>query len=251
MEIQLPDISEVPELPPPDPELLNKLVALELPSQGQILNYVLSVGWLSAIMLVICGVVYLAYGWKIFKVLVIVNAGFVGVLVGAYLGAAYSNVHGGRHMVLIGGVTGAILLAAISWPLMKYAVSIMGGLAGSFLGYGLWHYLTTILDKPELNKHAWVGALFGLVVLGMFAFIIFRLTVIIFTSVQGAVMAVTGLLAMILKYQPITLELQNRLTTNPHLTPLLVAVPAIIGFAIQHTAAVKADKKKKLLAEKS
>lgn len=250
MDIQLPDIPEAPQLPKPDPELLNKLAALELPSQEQILNYILDVGWLTAIMLVICGVVYLAYGWKIFKVLVIVNAAFVGVLVGAYLGAAYSNAHGGRHMVVIGGAAVGILLAAISWPLMKYAVSIMGGLAGSFLGYGLWHYLTTILDKPELNKHAWVGALLGLLVLGLFAFIIFRLTVIIFTSVQGAVMAITGLLAMVLKYQPITEELRNRLTTNPHLMPLLVAVPAVIGFAIQRTAAAKADKKKRLLAEK-
>ena len=250
MEIQLPEMPEAPELPKPDPEILEKLAALELPSREQMVNYLSGVGWLSAIMLAICGVVYLAYGWKIFKVLVIVNAGFVGVLAGSYLGATYSEAHGGQYMVVIGGLTGAVLLASLAWPLMKYAVSIMGGLAGSFLGYGLWHYLTTILDQPALNKHAWVGALLGLLVLGMLAFIIFRLTVIIFTCVQGAVMTIAGLLAMVLKYQAGTEGLQDRLINNPHLLPLLVAVPAVIGFTIQYTAALKRDKKKRLLAEK-
>ena len=200
-------------------------------------------------MLVICGVVYLGYGWKIFKMLVVINAGFVGILAGAYLGAGYSDAHGGQHMELISGVTGGILLAVLAWPLMKYAVSIMGGLAGSFLGYGLWIYLTTILDRPDLSRHAWVGALIGLLVLGMLAFIIFRLTVIVFTCVQGAVMTVAGLLAMVLKYQPAAEELQNRLLPNPHLLPLLVAVPAVIGFFIQYTAAAEKAKTKRILTE--
>jgi len=126
----------------------------------------------------------------------------------------------------------------------------MGGLAGSFLGYSLWHYLTTILDKPTLNQHAWAGALIGLIVLGMLAFIIFQLTVIVFTCVQGAVMTVAGMLAMVLKYQPTSEGLQDHLNDNPHLLPLLIAVPALIGFAIQYTAAAKKEKKKRVLAEK-
>ena len=251
MEIQLPDVTEFPQPPKPDPAIVDKLAALELPSHEQIVNSLLDLGWLASIMFLICGVVYLAHGWKIFKVLVIINAGFVGVWAGAYLGAMYGESHGVPYMVLIGGATGAVLLAALAWPLMKYAVSLMGGLAGSFLGYGLWHYLATILDKPNLNQHAWAGALMGLFVLGMLAFIIFQLTVIIFTCVQGAVMTVAGLLAMVLKYQPTSEGLQDHLIDNPHLLPLLVAVPAVVGFAIQYTAAAKKAKKKRVLAEKS
>ncbi len=247
MEIELPEIPDTSQLPEQGQAAFDKLAALELPSGEQIIDYLSGVGWLPAIMLIVCGVVYLAYGWKTFKMLVIINAGCVGILAGYYIGAEFSGAQGGRHMELIGGATGGILLAALAWPLMKYAVSIMGGLAGSFLGYGLWIYLTTILDRPGLTQYAWVGALIGLLVLGMLAFIIFRLTVIMFTCAQGAVMTVAGLLAVVMKYPPAAEELQTR---NPHLLPLLVAVPAVIGFTIQYTSAIKADKKKRILAEK-
>ena len=250
MDIEPPEIPDASQLSEQGQAAIDKLTALEMPSGEQIIEYLSGVGWLPAIMLVVCGVVYLGYGWKTFKMLVIINAGFVGILVGYYIGAEFAGAEGGRHMGLIGGATGGILLAAISWPLMKYAVSIMGGLAGSFLGYGLWLYLTTILNSPALARHAWVGALIGLLVLGMLAFIIFRLTVIIFTCAQGAVMAVAGLIAVALKYQPAAELLRPRLLSNPHLVPLLVAVPAVIGFTIQYTAALKKDKKKRLLAEK-
>ena len=241
---QLPEAPEIP-LPKPDPDILEKIAewisTLEMPSHEQIVNYVAALGWLESVMLVICGVVYLIYGWKTVKVLVAVNAAFVGVLLGCQLGTVLK----GQHMPLIGAVAGAILFGALAWPLLKYAVSLMGGLAGSFLGYGLWHYATAVMDKPHLNEHAWVGALIGLLTLGLLAFIVFRLTVVTFTCIQGAVMVVAGLLSLTMKYEPFRVDLHNSLVANKHLLPLLVIVPAVIGFAIQYAKATKKSAKAK------
>jgi hypothetical protein len=214
-------------------------------SQQRYVDTLASTSWLPAILLVACGLVYLFQGWKIFKILVLVNAACLGAILGAHLG----NMLQGENMPLYVGLGGAALLSVLAYPTMKYMVSVMGGLAGSLLGYGIWRYAVTALGRRELIAHAWAGALIGLIVLGMLAFVIFRLTVISFTSFQGAVMSVSGVVAMLLKHQEISTVLRNALFTNVHLLPLIVGVPAGIGFIYQDAALVKKVRKRRKRVE--
>ena len=232
--------------PPPVPpgsagasDMSVKLGQFQMPSQDEFLDYMKNTaGYLPAILMLACGLVYLVYGWKIFKVLVVVNAALLGAAVGAWAGGKL-----GGNMPIYGGIAGSLLLGALSWPLMKYAVSLMGALAGAVLGYGLWNYVAKAAGS-NVDKYAWVGALVGLIVLGLLAFIIFRATIIVFTTFQGAIMAVSGALGILLKQEWCSNGLTNAMKANTHLLPLFFLVPAVIGIVVQHTSGGKKGGKK-------
>ena len=203
-----------------------------IPSQSQLVDSLLDIshhqyGAVLAMLLFACGLVYMLQGWKIFKILVVANVAVLGAVIGNYLGSRA----GGPNTWIFTSVAGALLLGGLAWPLMKYAVSLLGGLVGSFVGYGLWHYVTNTIDRPDLLQYSWVGALVGLITLGLLAFVILKFVVMFVTSLQGAVMGVGGVLALLLKYMPDDLE--GPLRDNSHLMAILIGVPAIIGFVFQ------------------
>jgi len=192
--------------------------------------------------LVALGLLYLLQGWKLYKVLVVVNAAALGVLLGWRLGALLR----GANAPLFCGIAGGLLCGALAVPGLKYAVSVMGALAGGFLGYGLWCYVARALGQDALTAHGWAGGLIGLVGLGLLALLAGQTVVMIFTAVQGAGMIVTGMLGLLLPREVLPEEHVNLLRGNHHLLPLILAVPAVIGFAVQLAGvAKKAAKKKK------
>jgi hypothetical protein len=217
-----------------------------IPSRQEFVQYLSDLDPLRAVVLLAVGLVYMLYGWKIFKILVIANAAMVGVALGAMIGRGSPTT---PNLPTFAAVAGGLVLAVAAWPLMKYAVSLMGALIGSLAGYGLWRYVAEAAGQVTLSQYAWAGGILGLVTLGMLAFVIFQISVMIFTSIQGTVMTVSGILSLLLHYPSIRLDLQNSLSTEMHLLPLLIAVPAAIGFIFQDAAFSKKTKKKKPASE--
>jgi len=234
MAIDLPDIQ-----PPqaPDTDLFKRITEFQVPTQTEFVEKLYALEAVPAVVLLVFGVISLLAGWKVFKLLVIANAAYFGGLMGANLGNMIQR--NGEGLWLFGMIAGGLLLAALAWPLMKYAVSIMGGLAGSFLGYGVWQMVADMTGRETLSQHAWAGALIGLITLGLLAFVIFKLVVMIFTAFEGAVLAVSGAIALLLKYEPVGSSLRDTLRDNQPLLPLLIVVPAVVGFAMQYNAAHK------------
>lgn len=222
-----------------------RLQSLRIPSQGECIEFLTAMQPVWGCLLVACGLVYLLHGWKIFKILVAVNAAILGVLLGGKLAAL---IGGGQNLPLLAAIGGGLVLSVLAWPLMKYSISVMGGLAGSFLGLGLWNYAAQVAHRPGLGDYAWAGALVGLVTLGLLAFVLFRFVVITFTACQGALMTVAGVVAILLKFDRVTEPITEALVENIHLLPLLIGVPAIIGFTFQNSAALQKAKKKKMAA---
>jgi hypothetical protein len=231
----------------PEPAFSGPFRLPDIPSQNEAIDYLVELsasdfGVAMAMLLFACGLVYMLQGWKIFKILVIANAAVLGAVIGGHIGTFLR----GQETWLYTGIAGALLLAVVAGPLMKYAVSLMGGLAGSFVGYGLWHYVADTVGAVEMPQYAWVGALIGLISLGLLAFVILQVVVTILTSIQGAMMAVSGVVALVMKYGPLRDSLEGPLRQNTHLLALLVGVPAVIGIAYQYSGiAKKAAKKKK------
>ena len=239
-------LANVQDITAPAVGVADNLRQLQPPSQEQLISSLSGLEPLWACLLLACGLVYLVHGWKIFKVLVALNAAILGVVVGVKLAGLAG---GGRNMPLFAAVGGGLLLAALAWPLMKYSISLMGGLAGSFLGFGIWQYAAQLAGRPGLLEYAWTGALVGLVTLGLLGFLVFRFVVITFTAFQGSVMTVAGTVGLLLKYDRVAEPVTNAMLNNVHLLPLLVGVPAVIGFAVQNSAAFKKAKKKKKAVE--
>jgi hypothetical protein len=192
------------------------------PGQGDLLTWCQHMGPLTATLLVLAGVVYLLFGVYAYRTLVCVNACVAGAYLGALLGERGGNATAGA---LVGG----FVATAITWPMMKYAVAVMGGVFGGLLGASIWR--ATGLDP----QFAWAGGGMGLIFFGMLSFLLFRGSVMMFTSLQGSVMLVFGLLGLIYKYQDVAPKINASLTDKTFLLPLAILVPATIGLIYQQT----------------
>jgi len=240
MAIEIPDIPAPPDMP--STEFLDKLKQLQVPSQSEFINTLSSLQPVPAMLMLMFGIISLLLGWKIFKALVVANAAYFGGLLGAHLG---NLIHAeGGSMWLFGMIAGGLLTAVLAWPMMKYAVSALGGLAGSFLGYGTWHYVANLTGRSDLTQNAWAGALVGLVGLGLLAFVIFKFVVMTFTAIEGALLTVSGALALLLQSEAFGEKVRRSITGNSHLLPLLIILPAVVGFALQYNAVHRITLKK-------
>jgi hypothetical protein len=192
------------------------------PAQGDLLAWAQNVGALTAAVMVLAGVVYLLYGVYAYRMLVTLNAAVVGAYIGGLLGEHAGNA-------TAGAMVGGFACAALSWPMMKYAVAIMGGAFGMILGAFVWRACN--LDI----QYAWAGGMMGLIFFGMLSFLLFRGSVMMYTSLQGSVMIVFGLLGLIYKYQDLAPKITDNLTAKAFILPLTIFVPATIGLIWQQT----------------
>ena len=192
------------------------------PLQGDLLHYCHEMGPGLAVGLILGGIVYLLFGYYIFKILVTLNA----ALLGAYFGAVLGEKSGAA---VPAAVIGGLLSAAATWPVMRYAVAIMGGIFGAMLGVTVWNLCQ--LDP----LFAWSGALTGIVFCGLLSFILFKQCIMSYTSLQGSVMLVLGVLALIFKYDGFGAKLSNSFSIKPFLLPMTIFVPTLIGFIYQQT----------------
>lgn len=188
----------------------------------------LSVVW--ATVFIIVGVLCLLNGYKFYKIAVVGLALLLGLFAGYGLGTKIGAP------LIIAGCFG-VLLAVLAFPLMKYAVALFGGLAGAFIGANLWagfaHAFNRAAQTTMPADAYWVGALIGLMLFGMLAFVLFKLSIVLFTSVSGSTIAVLGVIALLLSFEPWTATVTSGLTANKVVIPLLVFIPAIFGLIYQ------------------
>jgi hypothetical protein len=181
--------------------------------------------WLQAILAVSFGVIPLMYGWRIYKVLTVIGLGLLGLHIGMWLGARFDKV-------LAGSVIGAATFIVLAIPLMRWAVSILGALAGAVIAAGIWH----AFSLPE--EFVWAGAMTGLVAGGMISFIVFKLSVMLFTSLAGSSLIIIGVFSLIYRYEtyvqdPPTMHLNQLYYNNPWFLPMLLTGCTLFGIIIQ------------------
>ena len=129
---------------------------------------------------VVLGLISLLYGLKLFKGMIVIYAAMAGVVVGGAVAVRFGAPGP------LGSVVGAVVLAALAWPLLKVAVSIFGGIAGGLLGAmcALW------LNDPV---YVLIGGLVGLVLGFVLGFLLFRGVIVFTTAVLGALLVVLGI----------------------------------------------------------
>jgi hypothetical protein len=197
----------------------------ELIPLDQIWEQVTTLSWLEAVLAISFGTVYMLYGWRIFKILVVICFGLVGMLAGIRIGQRFDSQ-------IACAIAGLVLLAAISIPLMRWAVSLLGALTGGILAAGLWY----AFELP--GKYMPAGAGIGLVAGGMISFIVFRIAVMLFTSFGGGTLIITGLMALVYQYEnmqePPTARLKDLFMNQTWFLPVLLLAPTVIGIIIQN-----------------
>ena len=192
-----------------------------LPEQSQILESLATAQILFPITLCIVGILLMSFGFKSYRWVVLLNFIALGYWIGERLGN-YNQIG------FIGAIIGAALLGVAALPLMRFAVATCGGLVGAVIGMVIWAYCDQPMDM------AWAGGLVGLAVLGMLSFILFKTTVILFTSIEGAALFVLGSCALLMRYKPWAQDVGHNLDSKPVLIPLLVVTLAMIALFWQH-----------------
>jgi hypothetical protein len=171
---------------------------------------VTSLGLLEAMTFISFGVVCLLYGWRVFKILVIISFGLVGLGLGIMLGDKIQ----GESSQILGGLIGMAVMAAVAVPLMRWAVSLLGALAGGLLTSGIWY-------AAGLNeKYIWAGALIGLIAGGMISFIVFKVAVMLFSSLGGSSLIVAGVFALLYLYPQTSNDIKDLVYENKWFLPV-------------------------------
>jgi len=181
--------------------------------------------WLQALIALSFGAVYLLYGWRIFKVLAVVSFAMLGLFGGIKIGETLGST-------LWGGIVGLVLLGAVSIPLMRWAVSVLGAVAGGIITSGIWY----ACELPE--QYIWAGTVIGIIAGGMISFIVFKISVMLFTSLGGGILIVIAMLSLLQQYEQNLADPTNYVSSlvNDHQWFLPVALMLItaVGMIVQN-----------------
>ena len=183
-----------------------------------------SMSLLEALTFISFGVVCLFYGWRIFKVLVVINFALLGMM----MGMAITEKIVGLNNQFVGGIVGMITLAVLSVPLMRWAVCLLGAVAGGILTSGIW-YACGLTER-----YIWAGGLIGVIAGGMISFIVFKAAVILFSSLWGSGLVVIGSLALLYLYPKTSVKVEELVFSLKWFLPTLITAPTAIGFVLQH-----------------
>ncbi len=205
-----------------------QIVDKQIVPVDEIWNQIQALSWLQAVLAVSFGVVYMLYGWRIFRVLVVICFGLAGMAIGIELGDKLDNQ-------IWGGILGLALMSFVSIPLMKWCVCILGAAAGGVMTGGLWY----AFGLPQI--YIWAGAAVGAVAGGMISFIVLKVAVMLFTSLGGTVILMTGLLSLLVQYQMFDLNITAEQTKVYHwvhnlkwFLPVVLIAPTFFGIYMQH-----------------
>jgi hypothetical protein len=191
------------------------------PREADFVSWCQSIGPGLAAVLLGAGIIFLLWGYPVFRYLIMLNFGIVG----AYLGASVGN---NADTALAGALIGGFIVAALAWPMMRWAVALTGAGIGTILGAAIWRASG---QDPTFD---WAGALTGFVAFGMLSFIIFRGGIILYTSLQGGALLAAGMVALLEKYPSVGPKIAQDLTQQHFLLPTVIIVPAVVGLVFQH-----------------
>lgn len=215
--------------------------AAETPSIEEILQYLTEMHIMAGVLLAVVGALYLLMGWRIFKVLLIVNAAIFGAMFGGMLTVDL----GYENQWWIGFFTGGAIMAILAWPLMRIFLSLTGAAMGAGVGLILFESIAIAVGREDLVSFAWTGSIAGGILLFVVIFVKFKFCVLAMTALQGSVMLVNGLLSLALKSEPNKIYLMDLIYENTILYSLGLFIITLAGLVFQLSQSDKFRKKTK------
>jgi len=188
-------------------------------------SHVSTLGIVEALTFISFGSVCLFYGWRVFKILVTICFGLLGLFLGVW---ANNQLIGGDAIWM--SLICTIFFAVLSIPFMRWGVTLLGAFSGGILTSGMW------MAAGLPNQYVWAGGLVGFIAGGMMSFIVFKAAVILFTSLGGSTLTVVGILAILYRY---ILADQNQqfetfVFANQWFLPAMLLIPMAFGIFLQN-----------------
>ena len=183
-------------------------------------DVIMKLGWLQAVVCLAFAMIYIVYGWRIFRALVIINVAMIGLFLGRALGVRVDSPG-------VCGAIGTVLLGSLAWPFMKYCVAVLGAACGMIIGGAIWR----AFGLPD--EMLWCGAMTGLIAGGFLAFSSFLMSIMLFTCLQGSMFLVMGVLALLNTQANISDSLFQAIHGNTFFLPILLVTPTFCGILFQ------------------
>lgn len=96
------------------------------------------------------------------------------------------------------------------------------------MGAGAW--LAMGLSETYMPAGFVAGFIGG----GLISFIMLKFSVMLFTSLGGSIITVTGMLSLLYHYGPLSSKVQNYYYSSQWFLPLALIVPTLIGMMLQN-----------------
>jgi hypothetical protein len=214
---------------------LGELVSSLFTNQGEAwskhLTAIADLQYLECGIIFLAGLVYMIWGWKIFKPLVILNI----ALVGGALGGSAALWLKQEPYWWVGAIIGAVVFAVLAWPLFRACLALIGMAFGSMVGYAFYTELIVFMNRPDLAQYPWLGAVAGFIIFGVIAIGFVKPAIVLLTSLQGAMMILAASIGLMCKSASMRPQLLDRLCEAPWVAQAAVAVVTLIAITIQVT----------------
>jgi hypothetical protein len=170
----------------------------------------------AGIPLIAGGLGLMLFGWRLWKICVVLAFGVIGTVIGLYLVGPSQNPW--PLALLCGGVLGL----ASYYP-VKYSIALLGGL---IIAAAAHFYLANL--KVE-GAALWVGTALALFGGTAFAVINRRHVVIVVTSFLGAVLLVSGLATWVMSTPALLGTARQVAASSMVVVPFMLLVPTVMS----------------------
>ena len=166
--------------------------------------------------LIVGGLALMLFGWRLWKLAVILSFGLIGAVAAAMLLGPI------EHQLVYAVSCGALCGLASAWP-MRYSVSALGGVLGAGVANG---YLARFGMQ---GTALWGGTGAALVGCTALALLNRRHVVILVTAFIGAVLVLSGLVTWIMNIPSIFGTFKAMASWSVIVVPFLVLVPTVMS----------------------
>jgi len=166
--------------------------------------------------LIVGGLSLMFFGWRLWKVCVVLAFGLIGTLIGAQLVGPSDN------QMTYALVCGTILGLVSYWP-GRFSVAVLGGVIGG----GVTHFYLESLNLSNGTLWGGVGAAF--VACTAFAVINRRHVVILVTAFLGAMLLLSGLTSWAMNMPGVLDSFRSMAAWSVIVVPFLVLVPTVMS----------------------
>jgi hypothetical protein len=166
--------------------------------------------------MVVGGVAFMFFGWRMWKLCVVLSFGLLGAVIGA-------NISGPSADQWMYAACGAAVLGVLSyWP-VNVSVSLLGGMIGSGI-------VTAAVAQLGLSGGTlWAAAGVGMIAFTAYSYLNRQYIVIIVTAFLGAILLMSGLTTWIMNLPGLYGTLRSMATGSVVVLPFMLMVPTIMS----------------------
>jgi hypothetical protein len=170
--------------------------------------------------LVLAGLALMLFGWRMWRICVVLAYGFIGAVLGGMLAGPGQNDW-------FWAITGGLLLGAFSyWP-VQHSITVLGGLIGG--ACIMWALSQLRLEGTAL----WLAGAVAFVGCTAFAALNRQRVVISVTAFLGAACLISGISAWIMPWPAMWATVMNVVAESVIVVPFILLVPTVMSWFYQ------------------